>query len=76
MDYIRYLGVEVVWINPMYQSPMLDFGYDVSNHTQVDPLYGTMEDLDLLIKTLHSAGKCPYILFSFFFFIKRCSVIY
>ena len=46
LDYLKGLGVDVVWISPIYPSPMADFGYDVSDYTGVDQLFGTMEDFD------------------------------
>jgi alpha-glucosidase len=45
LPYIKSLGVDAVWISPFFQSPMKDFGYDVSDYRQVDPIFGTMEDL-------------------------------
>lgn len=53
LDYLETLGVDVVWITPFYPSPMADFGYDVSDHTGVDPVFGSLSDLDLLIQSLH-----------------------
>lgn len=47
------LGVDAIWISPFYPSPMADFGYDVSNYTGVDPIFGTMEDFDRLIERAH-----------------------
>ncbi|MEN3366249.1 MAG: alpha-glucosidase, partial [Burkholderiales bacterium] len=43
LPYIKSLGVDAVWISPFFQSPMKDFGYDVSDYRQVDPIFGTME---------------------------------
>jgi alpha-glucosidase len=56
LDYLVGLGVEAVWISPFYPSPMADFGYDVSNYTGVDPLFGTIEDFDALLKAAHAKG--------------------
>lgn len=50
LDYIKSLNVDVVWISPFFKSPMKDFGYDVSNYREVDPLFGTIEDFKNLIK--------------------------
>ncbi|MCK5344586.1 MAG: alpha-glucosidase, partial [Candidatus Heimdallarchaeota archaeon] len=50
LDYIADLGVDAIWITPIYPSPMKDFGYDVSDYTAIDPMFGTMEDFDSLIK--------------------------
>lgn len=48
------LGVDAIWITPFYPSPMADFGYDVSNYENVDPLFGTLADFDALIDEAHS----------------------
>lgn len=49
LDYIASLGVDAVWISPFYQSPMKDFGYDISDYRTVDPIFGTIEDFKELI---------------------------
>lgn len=49
MDYLQHLGVDAIWISPMYPSPQVDFGYDISNYEAVDPQYGTMADFDKLL---------------------------
>jgi oligo-1,6-glucosidase len=56
LDYIVSLGVNTLWINPVYRSPQRDNGYDISDFQDVDPRYGTMADLDALIKKLHEKG--------------------
>jgi alpha-glucosidase len=56
LDYMVGLGVDAVWISPFYPSPMKDFGYDVSDYTGVDPLFGTMEDFDALLAAAHAKG--------------------
>ena len=48
LDYLEWLGVDAVWISPFYPSPMADFGYDIADHTNVDPLFGTLADFDRL----------------------------
>ena len=48
LDYLQQLGVDAIWIAPMYPSPQVDFGYDISNYEAVDPQYGTMADFDKL----------------------------
>lgn len=48
LDYLKTLGVDAVWLTPIYPSPQVDFGYDISNYRAVDPLYGTMADFDRL----------------------------
>jgi alpha-glucosidase len=54
VDYLAWLGVDAVWLSPIYPSPMADFGYDVADHTAVDPLFGSLADLDRLIDDLHA----------------------
>ncbi len=56
LDYLQRLGVDVVWLSPVYRSPMDDNGYDISDYTDVDPLFGTLADLDELIGALHARG--------------------
>ena len=56
LDYLKGLGVDAVWISPIYPSPMADFGYDVKDYTGVDPLFGTMEDFDALLAAAHAKG--------------------
>ena len=46
LDYLRRLGVDAIWLSPIFPSPMADFGYDVSDYRDVDPLFGTLADLD------------------------------
>lgn len=53
LDYLQWLGVNVVWLSPIFPSPMADFGYDVSDYRAVHPLFGTLADLDALIAELH-----------------------
>jgi alpha-glucosidase len=50
------LGISAVWLSPFYPSPMADFGYDVSDYTDVDPRFGTLEDVDRLLAALHARG--------------------
>src|SRR5947199_1078859 len=56
VDYLHRLGVDVVWLSPVYRSPMDDNGYDISDYTDIDPLFGTLADLDELIAQLHARG--------------------
>ena len=56
VDYLAELGVDVVWLSPVYRSPMDDNGYDISDYQDVDPLFGTLEELDTLIAALHERG--------------------
>ena len=50
MDYLEALGVDAIWITPCYPSPQKDFGYDISDYTNIDPMYGTLGDFDHLIQ--------------------------
>ncbi|XP_069131362.1 alpha-glucosidase-like [Argopecten irradians] len=50
LDYLADLGIGAIWISPFYPSPMRDFGYDISNYTEVDPIFGTLDDFDTLLK--------------------------
>jgi len=54
VDYLRWLGVDAVWMSPIYPSPGVDLGYDISDYRSVDPHFGTLEDLDDLLSTLHA----------------------
>lgn len=56
MDYIASLGVDAIWISPFFQSPMRDFGYDVSDYCAVDPVFGSLADFDALVARAHAAG--------------------
>ena len=49
LDYLHDLGIDAIWITPMYPSPGIDYGYDISDYTAIDPLYGSMEDFDNLV---------------------------
>lgn len=56
LDYLQELGIDVIWLSPVYRSPQQDNGYDVSDYQDVDPLFGTLEDLDRLIAAVHVRG--------------------
>lgn len=56
LDYIASLGVNVIWICPMYDSPQVDMGYDISNYEDVYPPYGTVQDMETLIKETQARG--------------------
>ena len=56
LDYLVWLGVDAVWISPIYPSPMADFGYDVADYCAVAPHFGTMEDFDALLAEAHGKG--------------------
>merc|ERR1719376_628981 len=54
VDYLSSLGVSAVWLSPIYCSPMVDNGYDISDYTAIDPTFGTIEDFKELVRALHS----------------------
>ena len=56
LPYIAGLGVDAIWISPFFASPMKDFGYDVSDYCDVDPMFGTLSDFDVLVDTAHRLG--------------------
>src|SRR5271166_5534203 len=56
LGYLRWLGVDAVWLSPVYPSPMADFGYDISDYRDVDPIFGSLADLKGLIDDAHAAG--------------------
>ncbi|SDZ88678.1 alpha-glucosidase [Rubrimonas cliftonensis] len=56
LDYIASLGVDAIWISPFFTSPMKDFGYDVADYRDVDPMFGTLEDFDALLDGAHRRG--------------------
>ena len=76
LDYLKQLGIDAIWISPMYPSPQVDFGYDISDYEAIDPQYGTMADFDRLIAEAnkrhirimldmvmnHSSDKHPWFL--------------
>jgi alpha-glucosidase len=56
LDHVANLGVDAIWISPFFTSPMRDFGYDVSDYCDVDPVFGTLADFDALIARAHGLG--------------------
>lgn len=56
LDYLKSLGIDAIWLNPIYTSPNDDNGYDVSNYRQIMKDFGSMEDFDLLLKGMHERG--------------------
>jgi alpha-glucosidase len=56
LDYLRELGVDAIWLSPIFPSPMADFGYDVAEYCDVDPLFGTLADFDELLAAAHARG--------------------
>jgi alpha-glucosidase len=56
LDHLSYLGVDAVWLSPIYPSPLADFGYDVSDYTAIDPVFGSLESFDALVRAAHERG--------------------
>ncbi|MEO6925558.1 MAG: alpha-glucosidase family protein [Rhodanobacter sp.] len=56
LDYVAALGVDAIWIAPFFKSPMADFGYDIADYRDVDPLFGTLADFDRLLDKAHRLG--------------------
>lgn len=58
LDYLRELGVDALWLSPIYPSPDRDFGYDVSDYFAIDPKYGTMQDFETMLREAHKRDLC------------------
>ena len=56
LDHLAWLGVDAIWLSPFFRSPMADFGYDVSDYCDVDPIFGTLDDFDRLLADAHERG--------------------
>src|ERR1700744_2344367 len=56
LPYLVQLGVDAIWLSPIFPSPMADFGYDISDYVGIDPLFGTMADFEALLDAAHAAG--------------------
>src|SRR5262249_22162533 len=56
LPYLVELGVDAIWLSPIFPSPMKDFGYDISNYVDIDPLFGTIGDFDRLLSLAHEQG--------------------
>ena len=56
LDYIRNLGIDIIWLSPVYQSPNDDNGYDISDYQAIMDEFGTMEDFDELLQKAHKKG--------------------
>ena len=55
IPYLKELGIDIIWLSPVYKSPMEDFGYDISDYRDIAKEFGTLEDIKRLIKELHKA---------------------
>jgi alpha-glucosidase len=56
LDHLEYLGVDALWLSPIYPSPLADFGYDITDHTAIHPQFGSLEDFDALLGSAHRRG--------------------
>lgn len=56
LDYVASLGVDAIWVSPFFKSPMADFGYDIADYREVDPLFGSLDDFDRLLAKAHGLG--------------------
>ena len=56
LPYLVELGVDAIWLSPIFPSPMVDFGYDISDYTEIDPLFGSLDDFDALLQAAHAQG--------------------
>ena len=56
LDYLAWLGVDVLWLSPVYPSPQDDAGYDISDYQAIDPVFGTLADFDALLAATHERG--------------------
>ena len=56
LDYLTWLGVDAIWLSPIYPSPMIDFGYDITDYTDIDPLFGDLATFDTLVAQAHQRG--------------------
>ena len=56
LDYLADLGVDVIWLSPVYRSPQDDNGYDIADYRDIDPMFGTLDDMDELIAQAHRRG--------------------
>jgi alpha-glucosidase len=56
LDYLVALGIDAIWVSPIYPSPMADFGYDVTDYCGIDPMFGTLADFDALLAAVHRRG--------------------
>jgi alpha-glucosidase len=56
LDHIKWLGADAIWLSPFYKSPMRDFGYDISDYRDVDPIFGSLADFDAMVEKAHALG--------------------
>ena len=53
LDYLSDIGIQTIWLSPIFTSPMKDFGYDISDFTDIDPIFGTLDDFKSLLTLAH-----------------------
>lgn len=56
VNYFKSINVGIIWLSPIFKSPQDDFGYDISNYKEIDPIFGTMADFDRLRDVFHQNG--------------------
>jgi alpha-glucosidase len=56
LEHLAWLGIDAIWLSPIFRSPMADFGYDVADHCDIDPVFGTLADADALVAEAHDLG--------------------
>jgi len=56
LDYVKSLNIQAIWLSPIFPSPMADFGYDVADYTDIDPIFGSLDDFDRLLAEVHGRG--------------------
>ena len=56
LPYLTGLGIDAIWLSPVFPSPMADFGYDISDYTGIDPLFGSLGEFDALVSVAHASG--------------------
>ena len=61
LDYLKDLGIDAIWITPIYPSPAVDYGYDISDYTAIDPKYGNMADFDRLVAEAKKRNICVFM---------------
>lgn len=72
MNHFTDLGIETIYVSPFFKSPMRDSGYDISNYTDVDPTFGTIQDFEELIREMKK--RCTYQFFLLFQILKRAHI--
>src|SRR5260370_42224967 len=56
LHHLAWLGIDAIWVSPFFRSPMADFGYDVADYCDVDPIFGRLSDFDALVADAHDLG--------------------